>query len=224
MTNTTQQLKVNIYNHEGGVVGTHDLDPRIFDVTVADELVHFVVVAQDANSRQVLAHTKTRAEVRGGGKKPWKQKGTGRARHGSIRSPLWRKGGVAWGPRKDRNFSMKVNKKVKRKALFGVLSDKVRQGHLVLIDNFDVTPIKTKRAFEVLKALPLSINKERTPRIGVVTPKQAANMNRSMRNLEYVQAMGSQSLNIKDVLRAEYLVLSKESINEMVSLYFPTNE
>ena len=224
MANTTQQLTVNIYNHEGGVVGTQELDPRIFDVTVADELVHFVVVAQDANARQVLAHTKTRAEVRGGGKKPWKQKGTGRARHGSIRSPLWRKGGVAWGPRKDRNFSMKVNKKVKRKALFGVLSDKVRQGHLVLIDNFDVTPIKTKRTFEVLKALPLAINKDRTPRIGVVTPKQAANMNRTMRNLEYIQAMGSQSLNIKDVLRAEYLVLSKESINEMVSLYFPTKE
>lgn len=224
MATTTQQLTVNIYNHDGGVVGTHELDPRIFDVTVAEELVHFVVFAQDANARQVLAHTKTRAEVRGGGKKPWKQKGTGRARHGSIRSPLWRKGGVAWGPRKDRNFSMKVNKKVKRKALFGVLSDKVRQGHLVLIDNFDVTPIKTKRAFEVLKALPLSINKERTPRIGVVTPKQAASMNRTMRNLEYIQAMGSQNLNIKDVLRAEYLVMSKDTLNEMVSLYFPTKE
>ncbi|MDP2656490.1 MAG: 50S ribosomal protein L4 [bacterium] len=224
MANETQQLSVNVYNHEGGVVGTHTLDPRIFDVTIPEELVHFVVVAQDANARKVLAHTKTRAEVSGGGKKPWKQKGTGRARHGSTRSPIWRKGGITFGPRNDRNFSMKVNKKVKRKALFGVLSDKVRQGHLVIVENFDVTPVKTKRAFEILKALPLSIDKVRTPHIGVVVPRDSSAMQRSSRNLEYIRMMGSQSLNIKDVLHAEYLLMSATSIDEIVSLYFPANK
>src|SRR3989339_449677 len=116
-------MNAKVYNIEGKNVGTVELPARLFGVEVKPEVVHQVVVGKQSNKRQVLAHTKTRADVSGGGKKPWKQKGTGRARHGSSRSPIWIGGGVTFGPRKDRNFGVKINKKMARKALAMALSD-----------------------------------------------------------------------------------------------------
>lgn len=217
-------IKAPLYNKEGKKIKEIQLPAEIFEIPLNSGLVSLAVTTHLANIRRSTAQTTDRGERRGGGKKPWKQKGTGRARHGSTRSPIWRTGGITFGPRNDRNFSMKVNKKVKRKALFGVLSEKVREGHLVVVENFDVMPVKTKRAFEVLKALPLAIDKTRTPRIGVVVPNQTPAMHRTVRNLEYIHSMGSQNLNIKDVLRAEYLVMSAKSIEELLSLYFPATK
>ena len=118
-------MKVKVYNQDGKPEGTIDLSESIFNRPWNADLVHQVVTGMQANARSGRAHTKDRGEVRGGGKKPWRQKGTGRARHGSIRSPLWRGGGVTFGPTQDQNFSLKINKKAKRKSILMGLSDKV---------------------------------------------------------------------------------------------------
>lgn len=136
--------KYPVYNIKAEKIKEAELNPAVFGVKVKESVVHQVMVAQMANARVAIAHTKTKGEVRGGGIKPWKQKGTGRARHGSIRSPLWKGGGVTFGPRKDRNFSQKVNKKMKTKALFMCLSDKVKNGLMVLVDKLNLAEGKTK--------------------------------------------------------------------------------
>ncbi len=130
-----------------------DLPKEIFEVPMNSNLVHQVVTSQTSNRRQVIAHAKNRAEVSGGGIKPWKQKGTGRARHGSIRSPLWVGGGVTHGPLKNRNFKKKLPKNIKRKALFMVLSEKQKQGLFIVVPNFDIKEAKTREAREFLKGV-----------------------------------------------------------------------
>src|SRR3990167_5612152 len=150
-------MKATVYNQEGKEVGAMELPARLFGVELNPDLVHQVMVAQLANARQILAHTKTRGEVRGGGRKPWKQKHTGRARHGSIRSPIWVGGGIVFGPRKDRNYHQKINKKVAKKALLMALSDKVANDKLVLLDSFKLDQIKTKEALTILRNLQLRV-------------------------------------------------------------------
>lgn len=150
---SSKKLTTQVYSQNGEKVKDLELNPGIFNVEVKNSVVHQVAVAQMANSRVAIAHAKTRGEVRGGGIKPWRQKGTGRARHGSIRSPLWVGGGVTFGPRKDRNFSQKVNKKMKRKALFMCLSDKVNNDLLFLLDKLIVVDGKTREMVDVLKSL-----------------------------------------------------------------------
>src|SRR3989339_146560 len=143
-------MKVKVYNLEGKEVREEELEQSFFDIVVKPEVVQQAVEAQLANSRQVLAHTKGRGEVRGGGKKPWKQKGTGRARHGSIRSPLWKGGGVTFGPTKERNFSQKINKKAKQQALFSVLSKKLADQEIKVVDEIKIKNIKTKEMAKIL--------------------------------------------------------------------------
>src|SRR3954468_2503145 len=128
-------MKSDIYNIQGKKAGTIELPESVFGVAWNDSLMHQVVTSMNSNSRTNVAHTKTRGEVRGGGKKPWKQKGTGRARHGSTRSPIWVGGGVAHGPRNDQNFSRKINKKVRAKALLTVLSRKYKDGEILFVDS-----------------------------------------------------------------------------------------
>src|SRR3989338_5627406 len=147
--------KVNLYNKTGQTVGEINLDPALFEVKADKALVHEAVVAQMANSRVVLAHTKDRGEVRGGGKKPWKQKGTGRARHGSRRSPIWIGGGITFGPNAWRNFALKINRRARRKALFMALSDKVASQAFVVVDALTVAQPKTREVASMLQALPL---------------------------------------------------------------------
>ena len=137
--------KVKVYNQEGKSTAEIELPADIFEVALNEGLLHQVVVALEANSRQVLAHTKDRSEVRGGGRKPWKQKGTGRARHGSIRSPIWKGGGVTFGPQKIRNFTKKLNKQVKRKALAMTLSDKVSNNNFIAIESLALPEVKRFR-------------------------------------------------------------------------------
>lgn len=145
--------KATVYNQEGAIVGSQDLSEEIFGVKPKMAVIHQVVTAMMANRRQVLAHTKDRGEVRGGGKKPWRQKGTGRARHGSIRSPLWVGGGVTFGPTKERNFKKKINDKMRRKAIFMCLSDRVADKKLILLDEIKLDEIKTKRMVELIGKL-----------------------------------------------------------------------
>ena len=128
-------LKAQVFRQTGEKIKELELNAKIFGVEVKESVVHQVIVAQMANSREAIAHTKLKSEVRGGGKKPWAQKGTGRARHGSSRSPIWVGGGVTFGPRNIRNFSQKINKKMKTKALFMCLSDKVANNLLTVLDD-----------------------------------------------------------------------------------------
>jgi len=155
-------MKATVYNIKGVEVKEVDLDPAIFSVKVKPELVQQAVVVSQANKRQVLAHAKDRSEVAGGGRKPWRQKGTGRARHGSNRSPIWRGGGITFGPTRSRNFSLKINKKAKRKALLMSLSDKAANGKIILLDKLELEEAKTKKFFEILRNLKLREKKEET--------------------------------------------------------------
>src|ERR1700735_5511988 len=146
-------MNADVYNLQNEKVGTMELPADIFGARWNAALVKQVIDAQLANRRSPWAHTKTRGEVSGGGKKPWRQKGTGRARHGSTRSPLWVGGGVAHGPRNDKNFSRKINKKMKAKALYTILSRKMKDGEVLFVDSFTFKAPKTKEALSVLKNL-----------------------------------------------------------------------
>jgi large subunit ribosomal protein L4 len=162
----------------------------------------------------VLAHTKTKGEVRGGGKKPWKQKGTGRARHGSSRSPIWVGGGITFGPRKDRNFSKKVNKQMRQAALRMVLSDKVKNDHLIVLEAWDIATSKTKALADVLKKLPSASKKSL-----VVTLAKDKNVIQASKNLPKVMSIGAANLNVLDVMKYEYLVASKEAVTLIQDRY-----
>lgn len=196
---------VTVYNLRGEKIGEERLNPKIFAIPFNDALVHQVIVAQQASGRQVLAHTKDRGEVRGGGRKPWRQKGTGRARHGSIRSPLWAGGGVTFGPRKNRNFAKRINKKMRDSALKMVLSDKARNGKLIVIDVWDLGEPKTKKLNAALQTLPSKMSKAT-----LVTELANKDVIVASRNLPYAVSLGIGSLNVVDLLRHEYLIIPKK--------------
>ncbi len=210
-------MKVNLYNQSGEVVGDINLPDKIFDVAMNADLVKQTIDAQTANARQVIAHTKDRSEVRGGGRKPWRQKGTGRARHASIRSPIWRHGGVAFGPTKDRNFDKKINKKMRRKALFMALSSKIKDKELMVLDSLKFEMPKTKIAMNTIKLLSSKLDgykktKKKTDSILLVMPGQDKDIIRSVNNLDFLGVLSAESLNIIDVLTKKYLVLLKDAV------------
>ena len=207
-------IKVKLYDFQGKETGEETLNPALFGVEADPEIIHEMVVAQQKNSRDVLAHTKGRAEVRGGGKKPWRQKGTGRARHGSIRSPLWIGGGITFGPTKTRNFSVKVNKKVKQKALAMVLSDKVANNKLVLVESYNLPDAKTKALQTAFSKLP---NKNKSTLI--VTKNAEENVVRASKNLPKVETINFGSLNLVDLMKKEYLVINKELLKKVSEHY-----
>ena len=198
-----------MYNKTGEVVGSVDLNDSIFGVEVNEALVHEAVVTQKANARAILAHAKDRSEVRGGGKKPWRQKGTGRARHGSRRSPIWSGGGITFGPTKQRNFARKMNKKARRKALFMTLSDKVANKAFIVVDDLS-TEGKTKDVAALLKAL---------PRIGkrtlLVTKPENMNVRRAAQNILFTQSIAPNSVNVVDVLKAGTVVIGKDELETL---------
>lgn len=200
-------MLVNTYNQNGEESGKTDLPSEIFDVKLNSDLVHQVVVSQLANRRKVIAHTKNRGEVRGGGKKPWRQKGTGRARHASIRSPLWKGGGVVFGPRKERVFKKEIPKKMRIKALFMVLSGKVKNNLLVILEKLEIEKIKTKSMAETLKKMPC-----KNESCLIALPKLDKNIILAARNLPKVKTSQAKDLNALDLLDFKYLVMPKESI------------
>jgi len=200
-------MKVTVYNQEGKEVGQAILPKEIFEVKVNSDLLHQVAVSQLANKRTVVAHAKGRGDVRGGGRKPWRQKGTGRARHGSIRSPLWRGGGVTFGPTKEKVFKKEIPKKMKRKALFMVLTQKARKDLLVLLDNLKIDQPKTKLMLEVLNNLPC---KGKSSLIAL--PERDKNIILSARNMPKTQTIAARDLNVLDLLSFKYLVVPKAAI------------
>jgi large subunit ribosomal protein L4 len=200
-------MKVDTYDQQGKTIGQTLLPKEIFGVEVNPSLVHQVVVSQIANRRQVSAHTKSRAEVRGGGRKPWRQKGTGRARHGSRRSPLWKGGGVTFGPTKERVFKKKINQKMKRKALLMVLSAKAKNNLLILLDSLKIEKSKTKLMAEILKKLPCQGQSSL-----IALPAIDKNIIRAANNLVQTETIQAKDLNALDLLNFKYLIIPKIAI------------
>jgi large subunit ribosomal protein L4 len=211
----TKAIKVKVYNLEGKEVEELTLDSTIFGVDINPALVHQVVEAQRANSRQNLAHTKGRSEVRGGGKKPWKQKGTGRARHGSSRSPIWSGGGVTFGPTKERNFSKKINSQMKKKALYMSLTDKVSENEFIVLDDMKFDKIKTKELNNIFKKSPVKDAKS----ILLVLKAKDDNITKSARNIENVKTILADSMNVYDILKYENILIDKEAVKKLTKTY-----
>lgn len=213
-------MQTMLWNQKGEKVEMIDLPDRLFGVPFNADVVHQVLVAQMANARLVLAHTKGRGEVRGGGKKPWRQKGTGRARHGSIRSPIWKGGGVNFGPKKERNFSQSVNKKQKQKALAMVLSAKVKEKKLALLDALLLKEAKTKHMAAMTRELLSSIfSAAPHKKILLIMPKAERNIILASRNLSRVKVVSADSLNIRDLLSCVYVCLPKDAVAVMERTY-----
>ena len=206
--------KVTLYNQEGTSVGTLELPASLFGVKVNPALIHEAVVIQQANARSPLAHTKGRGDVAGSGIKPWKQKGTGRARHGSRRSPIWVGGGITFGPTKDRNFSRKMNRSARRAALAMALSDKVSSERFVAVDSMALSEAKTKQLDKVLKRLPVA--GKRT--LLVLEPGLSATA-RAAKNLPRVTAISAKSLNVVDLVGHDCVLASKAAIEELTKTY-----
>jgi len=212
-------LKIKVYNQSATAVKDLELADKIFGVEANNELLHQAVIAQMANARQVLANTKDRSEVRGGGKKPWKQKGTGRARSGSSRSPIWIGGGVTFGPTKDRNFKKKINQKMKQKALFMAFSDKLATNSLVIIDSLEFNEYKTKKFNEMLTILEKNVLNNERRDILVINEAKDEKARYSGRNLQGVKIINLENVNLVDLLNYKNLLLSEAAIKALTDRY-----
>ena len=204
-------LKVDVLNMQGKKVKDIELQEAVFGVEVNDILVHAALVNFLANQRQGTQSTKTRAEVRGGGRKPWRQKGTGRARQGSIRAQQWIKGGIALGP-KPRSYKYAIPKKMRRQALRSVLTSKVQEGNLVVVDKIELKEIKTKEMVNVLNNL--KVNKAL-----IVLEDKNLNVQASSRNIENVKTTLVNTINIFDLLKYDSLVATEEAIKKIEEVY-----
>jgi len=205
-------MLVNTYNQDGKETGKTELPSEIFEVKFSPDLVHQIVVSQMANRRQNSAQAKDRSEVQGGGRKPWRQKGTGRARHGSIRSPLWKGGGVTFGPTKERDFKKIIPKKMRRKALFMVLSQKAKDDELVVLDDLKIEKPKTKIMKEIIQNLKSKIKDIKTGSFLIALPKIDKNIILSTKNIPKTDTIQAKELNCLDILNYKYLMLPKKSI------------
>lgn len=212
-------METVVYNQKGEKVGTHDLLNRMFAVPLKESVVHQAMRVQLGNARKAIAHTKDRSEVSGGGKKPWRQKGTGRARHGSIRSPLWTGGGVTFGPRNDRNFSLKINKKQKHKALAMMLSSKLKEGEIALLDMLTIDAPKTKYIMGVLNAFTNILPQVATRKILMIVSGADKNIALASRNISNMKILRADSLNVHDLLKYKYVMILKESLETIEKMY-----
>ncbi|MBU3922747.1 50S ribosomal protein L4 [Patescibacteria group bacterium] len=206
-----KELNAKTINMQGEKVGEIKLPAEIFGLEIKHDLIYQAVISQKSSNRIPYAHTKDRSEVRGGGRKPWRQKGTGRARHGSTRSPIWIGGGVTFGPRNERNFDKKINKKAKRKALLMVFSSKFRDKELIVVDKLELEKGKTKTIDLFIKKI---IKK---PNALIISSNK--NVIRASKNLPYLKTIGINSLNVIDLLSFKYLILSQESIKKIKETY-----
>ena len=204
--------KIDAYNIEGKKVSDIELADSVFGIEPNEKIVHSVLVNYMANQRQGTSNTKTRAEVSGGGRKPWKQKGTGRARQGSIRSPQWFKGGIALGP-KPRDYSYRVNKKERRLAVRSVLSSKVLENNLVVVDSMNFDAIKTKNMVSALNNLKVE------GKTLIVLPEKNENVQKSARNIEGVKTSLVNTINVYDLLKYNKLVLTVDAVKSLEEVY-----
>lgn len=204
--------KVDVYNMQGKRVSDVELSAAVFGIEPNEAVVHSVLVNYLANQRQGTQSTKTRAEVRGGGKKPWRQKGTGRARQGSIRAPQWIKGGIALGP-KPRSYKYTVNKKEKRLAIKSVLSSKVIEKELTVVDKLELKEIKTKSMVKALTALKVE------GKTLIIVPEKNTNVVMSARNIEGVKTITANNINVFDLLKYNNLILSVDTVKKLEEVY-----
>ena len=204
--------KVDVYNMQGKKVSDVELSAAVFGIEPNEAVVHSVLVNYLANQRQGTQSTKTRAEVRGGGRKPWRQKGTGRARQGSIRAPQWIKGGIALGP-KPRSYRYTVNKKERRLAIKSLLSSKVLENELTVVDKLELSEIKTKTMVKALADLKVE------GKTLIVLPENNKNVLMSARNIEGVKTIVLNNINVFDLLKYNNLVLPLETVKKLEEVY-----
>jgi large subunit ribosomal protein L4 len=205
-------MEAKIYNQKGDEAGTINLPEKVFAAKWRADLVHQVVEGMRSNKRAGTADTKDRGEVRGGGRKPWKQKGTGRARHGSTRSPIWVGGGVTHGPLAEKNYKRKISKKMRAQALFSVLSKKLKDNEILFVETLSMSSMKTKSAVNIVKNLakasgfkPLANSKK--PRVLTALMQRNENTEKSFRNLPQLEIVFLKNLNPLDVLNHQYLLI-----------------
>ena len=204
--------KIDVYNMQGKKVSDIELNENIFGIKPNEKVVHTALVNYMANQRQGTANTKTRAEVSGGGRKPWKQKGTGRARQGSIRAPQWFKGGIALGP-KPRDYRYTINKKERRLAIKSVLSSKVLENNLVVVDKLELDEIKTKNMVNVLENLKVE------GKTLIILPEKNLNVQKSAKNIEGVKTGLGNTINVYDLLKYNKLILTVDSVKSLEEVY-----
>ena len=202
---------VAVYNIEGKEVDKLELNDNVFGVEINEHLVHLAVVSQLANRRQGTQSAKTRSEVSGGGRKPWRQKGTGHARQGSTRSPQWTGGGVVFAP-KPRDYSMKMNKRAKQIAMKSALTSKVQDSKLIVVDEFNLDEIKTSKFAQILDNL-------KAPKALVVTKDKDEKVILSARNIPTVKTAMTNSINVYDILKYDALVLTKDAVAAIEEVY-----
>lgn len=206
------KISAKIYDKKGGIAGSIDLPAKVFAAKWRADLVHQVVEGMRSNKRSGTADSKGRGEVRGGGKKPWKQKGTGRARHGSSRSPIWVGGGVTHGPLAEKNYKRKISKKMRAQALFSVLSKKLKDNEIIFVDTLTPNEIKTKAAVEVVKNLAKAsgfktLATSKKPRALTALYGRSEKTEKSFRNIPSLDIVFLKNLNPLDVLNRKYLVI-----------------
>src|SRR3989338_2910364 len=207
-------MEFPVYNKDGKEVGKASLSDAVFGLKWNSDLVHQVVIGQAANQRQGTAHAKGRSEVRGGGRKPWKQKGTGRARHGSIRSPIWKGGGVTHGPLAEKNYKKKINRKMAKKALFTVLSQKARENEILVLDEVSFPEAKTKRAAEIFSNFAKDSREKIMKGNGVLVLTHGKDdvAFRAIRNLPYAAASEARNINARTALQYTYIFMPKAAV------------
>ena len=216
-------MNATIYTIAGKEAGTIDLPTELFDLPMNESLVHQVYTSMMSNKRANIAHTKDRSEVRGGGKKPWKQKGTGRARHGSNRSPIWIGGGITFGPRNEQNFKKKINKKMKAKALLTVLSQKMRDGEIIFVDSMSFDAPKTKDAKVALENLAKASGQEMLSKKNknaalIAVSGDDKNVLKSFMNISAISVDEMRKVNVVDLMNNKFLVVSNpQAFVEMLS-------
>ncbi len=203
---------VSVYNMEGSEVGKIDLNDNVFAVKVNEHLVHMAVTLQLANKRQGTQKAKTRSEVSGGGRKPWRQKGTGHARQGSIRAPQWTGGGVVFAP-KPRDYSFKMNKKEKAGAMKSALTSRVNEEKFLVLDSLKFDEIKTKKMVNVLDALKVK------KALVILDGEDNANVALSTRNIEGVKAVNTNAINVYDILKYDTVIITKNAVSKIEEVY-----
>ena len=204
--------KIDVYSVDGKKLKSMELNDAVFGIEPNEAVVHSVLTNYLANQRQGTQSTKTRAEVRGGGRKPWRQKGTGRARQGSIRAPQWIKGGIALGP-KPRSYKYRVNKKEKQLAIRSLLSSKVLDNTLVVVDKFDFTEIKTKQVVSAMKNLKVE------GKTLIMIPEKNEVIQKSARNIEDVRTISVATINVFDLLKYKNLVVTVDTVKKLEEVY-----
>ncbi|NCA94028.1 MAG: 50S ribosomal protein L4 [Sphingobacteriia bacterium] len=206
-------MKTIVYNLEGKKVKDLELSEKVFNIPLNADLLHQVYVSMDANQRVAIAHTKGRGEVAGSGKKPWKQKGTGRARAGSVRSPIWRGGGIVFGPQKDRNFKKKINKKSNTRAILMALSEKLRSENILVVDKLEAKNKKTKD-------IAVGLDNLKVKGSILINLAQGEKENYLyVRNIKKVKCLPIDNLNVLDIMNHKNLILSEESIKYLEKKY-----